>query len=1001
MNSSPCVDSRFPVALLWHMHQPEYRVEGRFHLPWVYLHGISSYSDMASHLEAIDGACAVVNFSPVLLDQLQDYTQRLAKTRRDRSVAVGDALLDALHFLPPIGPGRAQLVRRCLPVHPNRRTDRHPEFRAVIERARAGAPESIDDATLSDLIVWFHLSWLGESLRGDERAQRLYAQGRDYSPQLRGELVDLIADALAGLIPRYRALWDTGRVELSMTPYYHPLIPLLIDFGSGADNAPGATLPARAYPEGEERSRWHLREGRHRFAELFGREPAGCWPSEAALSEPTMSLLDELGFTWAASSQSVLSSTQAHAGRHDGEPFHAWRRDGQRLLAYFRDDGLSDRIGFAYKDWHADDAVADLARTLEHIADSGQRNLVLIALDGENAWEYYADNGIHFLRGMYRRLATHPRLRLATLSQCTAEQSARARSLAPVRAGSWVHGQLLTWVGHSEKNRAWAMLMDARAHYLAQPLPSAAASAALGASEGSDWFWWPGASNPADSVSDFDALFRAHLSALYRALGETPPEELSRPFAEGRDGPVAAGGTMQATAPVLAPWIARSAGVLLDVRALPSASIGADALRFATLAADAGLRVWQLLPVGPRDAHHNPFQPASAYAGDTTLLHDVVSAEDESALRDFCERERDWLDDWAMFHALKAESPDLAWWQWPPDLRDREPQALAEVRQRLAAAIGREQGLQWRFETAWAGFKKSANALGLLLFGDVPLFVAHDSADVWSQRQLFEIDAAGQCAAVVGVPPDLFSEEGQRWGYPAYRWAAMAAEKFRWWTRRFEVQSRRFDLVRLDHFRGLAAWWRIPAEAANATEGAWIAGPGAAAIEALRPVLGGARLVAEDLGVITDDVIALRTSQGIPGMRILQFGFDGDPANPHLPVNHAPDSLCYTGTHDNDTTLGWWRGLPEDVQMRIGKQFPGGAPTMPDALLDWAWSSPAPLAIAPLQDLLGLGTEARTNVPGVADGNWRWQFAWAALPADFAARLRDTLSGHGRATQRP
>ncbi|MGQ0501048.1 MAG: 4-alpha-glucanotransferase [Panacagrimonas sp.] len=994
MNDDRTADPRFPVAVLWHMHQPEYRVDGRFHLPWVYLHAIGAYSDMAAHLEAVEGACAVVNFSPVLLDQIQDYAQRMAADR-DYGKPFGDALLDCLRQLPPPGAERAGIVRRCMPIHRNRRTDRHPEYLAMVEQVRQHAPEALPDELLTGLVLWFHMGWLGESLRGDARVVGLLGKGAAFDAIDCWMLLDLIADTLAGLLPRYRRLAEAGRAELSMTPYYHPLLPLLLDFHSAQDNAPGVTVPETPYPGGAARARWHLVEGRRRFTEIFGRAPTGCWPSEAALSDDTLALLDELGFTWTASSRSVLAGTLHHHGWGEADPFHPWRRDGQALHAYFRDDGISDRIGFAYKDWHAPDAVSDLTQTLEHIASDGGRDLVFIALDGENPWEYFAENGQHFVRGLYQRLASHPRLRLATLAQCSAKPDVRVRPLPALRAGSWVHGQLLTWVGHSEKNRAWDLLMQARSRYVAHPNPSPRALAAMGACEGSDWFWWPGATNPSDSVSDFDSLLRAHLSSLYRALGEAPPKILSRPFAAGVEGPVAAGGTMKPTAPVTAPWTPRSAGVLLDIHALPSASLAHDAVHFARLAADAGLSVWQILPIGPRDSYGNPFQPSSAFAGDTSLVGDELDDVPE-AFESFCQREQDWLDDWSLFVALKHEFLGAPWWQWPADLRDRTPMGMATARARLAGVVEREQRMQYRFDREWSQLKRAANAMGLQLFGDVPLFVAHDSADVWAHRDLFELDAQGQCEATVGVPPDAFSDEGQWWGFPAYRWSAMAQEGFRWWKRRFEVQASRFDLVRLDHFRGLAAWWRIPGDAASAADGAWIPGPSAAAIEAIRPGLRGARLVAEDLGVITDDVIALRKEQGIPGMRVLQFAFDSDLDNPHLPQHHEPDTVCYTGTHDNDTTLGWWTSLAEATREKVFDLLGSEARNMPQALLEWAWASPAPLSIAPFQDLLGLGTEARTNVPGLAAGNWRWKFSWPDVPADFAPRLRETLHRHGR-----
>lgn len=442
-------------------------------------------------------------------------------------------------------------------------------------------------------------------------------------------------------------------------------------------------------------------------------------------------------------------------------------------------------------------------------------------------------------------------------------------------------------------------------------------------------------------------------------------------------------------------WITRSAGVLLPLSALPSRRLGEDADRFVDLCADAGFGVWQILPVGP-STHANPFQPASACAGDTTLLPAEPPAFDARAFDAFVERESDWLEDWALFSALRRTHQGAPWWQWAEPLRRAEPAALAAARRRLGALIDAELRAQFAFEQAWSALRRYANARGVRIFGDVPLFVAHDSADVWLHRELFEVDAEGRCGATVGVPPDYFSETGQSWGYPPYRWARIAAQGWRWWRRRFEVQARRFDLLRLDHFRGFAAFWRIPGGAATAAAGRWTPGPGRAAIDALADVLGSTRLVAEDLGEITPDVIALRKALGIPGMRVLQFAFDGNPHNEHLPAHHEPDSVCYTGTHDNDTTLGWWNAAPEDVRRRV-RDLLGDDIQMPQALVDCAWASPAPLSIVPLQDLLGLGTEARTNRPGIAEGNWGWRFDWAQLPADAAARWREALRQHGRA----
>jgi 4-alpha-glucanotransferase len=444
-----------------------------------------------------------------------------------------------------------------------------------------------------------------------------------------------------------------------------------------------------------------------------------------------------------------------------------------------------------------------------------------------------------------------------------------------------------------------------------------------------------------------------------------------------------------------APPTERCAGVLLHVTSLPAGPLHGEMRRFAGWAAGAGLRVWQLLPIGPSAAGRNPFAPASACAGEPRFAG-PATAIDRRALARYREDNADWLEDWCLFCALKAAHGGVPWWNWPAPLRRRESGALAAARTALAGTIEEARLIQLRFDDAWDATHRHVASLGLRLFGDVPLFVAHDSADVWAHRELFEVDMDGRLMAVTGVPPDAFSGDGQVWGLPAYRWEVMAATGFAWWKRRFEVQARRHDLLRIDHFRGLAAWWRIAPGARTAAGGAWVAGPGRAAIDALAPVLGTVPLVAEDLGIITDDVVSLRRALGLAGMRVLQFGFDGNPDNPHLPWHHGADSVCYTGTHDNDTTLGWWRGLGAGAREEVARVLGGGHPDMPRALVELAWSSPAPLAIVPMQDLLGLGSEARMNRPGIADGNWTWSFDWSEVPHELARRLREDLARHGR-----
>jgi 4-alpha-glucanotransferase len=445
------------------------------------------------------------------------------------------------------------------------------------------------------------------------------------------------------------------------------------------------------------------------------------------------------------------------------------------------------------------------------------------------------------------------------------------------------------------------------------------------------------------------------------------------------------------------PWCERSAGVLLHLGSLPGRDPLGSAAVFARRFARAGFSVWQLLPVGPSADGRNPFAPASAFAGDPRLVLRAARANRRDHAR-FREANADWLEDWALFTALKEAAGGAPWWRWPAALRRRDMPALAEARRALAAAVERAHLAQYGFDVAWRRLRRVTESLGLALFGDVPLYVARDSADVWSHRELFEVDRNGRFTAVAGVPPDAFTATGQLWGLPPYRWAAMAATGYAWWRRRFEVQAARHDLLRIDHFRGLVAWWRVPPGARTAAGGAWVRGPGRAAVDVLAPVLRGTRLVAEDLGVITDDVVALRRALRLPGMRVLQFAFDGARDNPHLPRNHGPDSVCYTGTHDNDTTLGWWRKLPPAARRRVARAVGTVHPVMPRALVELAWSSPAPLAIVPMQDLLGLGSAARMNRPGARGGNWQWSLHPAGLPRDFETRTREAL---GRAARIP
>lgn len=533
------------VVLLWHMHQPEYRVEGRFLLPWVYLHALAGYTEMAVRLEECADMRAVVNFTPVLIDQLDDYATRLRRWREHRR-ATGDDLLDALAELPPPGPARAAVVRVCLTARDGARARRHPQYRALAESASSHDPETLPDGHLADLLSWFHLAWLGESLRtGDPRTAPLFARESGFDRAARHALLEIIADAVARVLPRWRALGIQGRVELATSPYYHPLSPLLLEFASALESVPSATIPTDDYPGGEARLRWHLCEGLARFEAQFGEQAAGCWPPEGALSDATLRQFAASGLRWTATSRSLLEATFVYHDTAPREPYCLYRHEASGLHCAFRDDGLSDRIGFEYQHWPPADAVRDLLSHLETINGESGRQLTLLALDGENPWEFYGDEGKAFLRGLYDALCAHDGLRPATMRDCLRDCGAAAVSLPALRAGSWVHGQLLTWIGHHEKNRAWEWLIEAKRRCDESGRSDRALAHRLGACEGSDWFWWPGVHNPAPSVAQFDELYRAHLSSLYRALGGEPPEKLSRSFATGVGHEVAAGGTMQ------------------------------------------------------------------------------------------------------------------------------------------------------------------------------------------------------------------------------------------------------------------------------------------------------------------------------------------------------------------------------------------------------------------------------------------------------------------------
>jgi alpha-amylase/alpha-mannosidase (GH57 family) len=556
--------SPLKVVLCWHMHQPYYRdaESGRYQLPWTYLHGIKDYVDMAALLEANPAARAVVNFTPTLLEQLSDYVMQI-EAFLQQGEALRDPLLAALvaEQLPQEPNARLNLIRAALRLNEKRLIKRFPSYRQLADLADKVLKHPVSvpylsDQYLTDLLVWYHLAWLGETVRRhDKRAKRLLAKLHGYTMDERRELLALIGELLGGIVGRYRRLAESQQVELSVTPYGHPILPLLLDVSTVHEAMPEAPLPGQGpYPGGRVRAEWHIEEGLRVFEEYFGFRPKGVWPSEGAMSEETLALLAAAGFTWTASGESVLrnslhrSEVKIHGCIH--RPYH---HDGSPLTCFFRDDGLSDLIGFTYADWHAEDAVNNLIHHLENIAAACKdepNRVVSIIMDGENAWEYYPENGYHFLECLYQRLADHPHIALTTFGECI-EQQLKTQPLRHIVAGSWVYGTFSTWIGEKDKNRAWDLLIEAKRAFDAviaegslSPEQRNLAEHQLALCEGSDWFWWFGDYNPADSVRDFDQLYRLQLTALYHTLGRTPPPQLEQVISSG-GGEAEAGGVMR------------------------------------------------------------------------------------------------------------------------------------------------------------------------------------------------------------------------------------------------------------------------------------------------------------------------------------------------------------------------------------------------------------------------------------------------------------------------
>ncbi len=496
----------------------------------------------------------------------------------------------------------------------------------------------------------------------------------------------------------------------------------------------------------------------------------------------------------------------------------------------------------------------------------------------------------------------------------------------------------------------------------------------------------------------------------------------------------------------------RASGVLLHPTSLPGGhglgDFGPSAYQFIDALRAARQRYWQVLPLGPVSFGNSPYQGYSAFALNPLLISldrlreqgllehrdlpdpgqfpaSKMDAERASLvknkvfdraferfhrgqwpkliqrLEEFRHEHRRWLPDFALFMALKGAADMRPWSEWDDGLRLRRAQDLIAAQTKLAAEIEREEFLQMIAFNQWMDLKRYANERGIRIIGDAPIYVSYDSADTWSQPEMFLLDSQGTPIAVAGVPPDYFSKTGQLWGNPLYRWDRIAADRFAWWIARLRCQLSQTDFIRIDHFRGFAGYWAVPAGEKTAINGRWLPGPGRALFDTIVSAMGKLPIIAEDLGTITPDVTELRLAFGLPGMKILQFAFGSGPDNAYLPHNHVVDCVVYTGTHDNDTTQGWIDARPPHEIDHVRQYWGGSRESVLRTMLRMAFSSVASLAIVPMQDVLGLGTEARMNVPGTTKGNWLWRMAPGQLQRTHIDELANLTETYYRLGHKP
>ncbi|HSH72899.1 MAG TPA: glycoside hydrolase family 57 protein [Methylophilaceae bacterium] len=561
------------LNLYWHMHQPDYRdtLTGEYVLPWTYLHAIKDYTDMAYHLEENPAARVTFNFVPILLDQLEDYTQQFL-SNDIRDPLLGMLAKANLEYVSK--EERCLIVDSCFKSHHEKMLEPFVHYQRLHNIYRAlqvegsTASNYLSGQYMADLLVWYHLAWTGESIRRNNKfVQKLMEKGSQFTLQERLDLFALIGELIAGLIPRYKQLQESGQIEISTTPHYHPILPLLLDFKSTRDAMPFAPLPhCGQYPGGRQRAKAHIEAAQISHARRFDVQSVGMWPAEGAVSHAALSLMAEHGIKWAATGQGVLANSLYKSFDNIDLPprqeylYKPYRvTDGSHdIVCFFRDDALSDKIGFEYSKQHASEAVSDFIQSLEAIYKgnaSAQNPIVSVILDGENAWEYYPYNAYYFLSELYAALVENPHIVMTTFSDIVAKsksaESIALETLPQIAAGSWVYGSFSTWVGSSEKNHGWDLLCDAKkcydkvmqAHNLnADEIRDCERQLAI--CEGSDWFWWFGDYNSSVSVDSFDRLYRRNLANLYHLLKQPVPESLNHAISVGAGDP-AVGGTMR------------------------------------------------------------------------------------------------------------------------------------------------------------------------------------------------------------------------------------------------------------------------------------------------------------------------------------------------------------------------------------------------------------------------------------------------------------------------